>query len=52
MKTNLFNLRHNGRIGPGGWRCHCCGPAPSLRDVAARQHKRKMYRLLDRLEQE
>lgn len=52
MKTNMFNLRHNGRIGPGGWHCHCCSPAPKHRDVAARQHKRKMYRLLDRLEKE
>jgi len=52
MKTNLFNVRHNGVVGPGGWHCNCCGPAPKHRGLAARLHKRKMYRLLDRLERE
>ena len=50
MKTNLLNARHHLRVGPGGWFCHCCGPAPSSRKTYARIHKRKMYRLLDRLE--
>lgn len=52
MKTNLFNARHHARVGPGGWFCNCCGPAPSYRGITSRLHKRKMYRLLDRLEQE
>lgn len=51
MKTNLFNARHRGRVGPGGWRCHCCGPAPSHRASFARLHKRFIYRVLNRLEQ-
>lgn len=50
MKTNMFNARHHARVGPGGWFCTCCGPAPSHRKVVARTHKRKAYRLLDRLE--
>ena len=50
MKTNLFNARHHGRVGPGGWRCSCCGPAPKHRSVFSRLHKRSMYRLLDKME--
>lgn len=50
MKTNVFNARHHARVGPGGWFCTCCGPAPSHRKTVARIHKRKVYRLLDRLE--
>lgn len=50
MKTNLFNARHHGRVGPGGWRCSCCGPAPKHRGVFSRLHKRSMYRLLDKME--
>ena len=52
MKTNLFSAKHHARVGPGGWRCTCCGPAPKHRDNVARTHKRKAYRLLDRLETE
>ena len=50
MKTNIFNARHHARVGPGGWFCTCCGPAPAHRKVMARNHKRKLYRLLDKLE--
>jgi hypothetical protein len=52
MKTNLFNARRHAHSGPGGWFCTCCGPAPKHRAVVARMHKRKVYRLLDRLEAE
>ena len=50
MKTNLFNARHRGVAGPGGWFCTCCGPAPKDRKMVARLHKRRTYRLLNRLE--
>lgn len=52
MKTNLFNLRHHGALGPGGWKCYCCGPAPSMRKFANRSHKRKVSKILDKLFQE
>lgn len=50
MKTNLLNAKHYMRVGPGGWKCHCCGPAPSYRSTFVRIHKKKMYKLLDKLE--
>jgi hypothetical protein len=52
MKTNLFNARHHCRVGPGGWFCTCCGPAPKHRKTAAKVHKRKITRILDRLERD
>lgn len=50
MKTNLFNLKGHGAWGPGGWNCYCCGPAPKQRKKEARLHKKRMYRVLDKLE--
>lgn len=50
MKTNKFNARHHARVGPGGWFCNCCGPAPKHRGVFAKIHKRKIYRVLDKIE--
>ena len=52
MKTSMFNVRHRGRVGPGGWRCTCCGPAPAHRKEFARRHKKFVYRLLNQLEKE
>ena len=52
MKTNLFNARHHARSGPGGWFCSCCGPAPKHRKAAARLHKKRMQKLLDKMEKE
>jgi hypothetical protein len=52
MKTNLFNARHHCRVGPGGWFCTCCGPAPKHRRTVAKVHKRKITRILDRLERD
>jgi len=52
MKTNMLNLRHHGRIGPGGWHCACCTPAPTHRNLEARLHKKRMYRILDKMERE
>ena len=48
MKTGKFNVKHHAMVGPGGWKCTCCGPAPSARRVFARIFKRKTYRALDR----
>lgn len=48
MKTNLLNAKHHMKMGPGGWFCTCCGPAPQVRKAFARKHKKKMYRMLDR----
>jgi hypothetical protein len=51
MKTNLFNVKHHGGFGPGGWKCACCGPSPGrARDIAARLHKRRMTRMLNKFE--
>lgn len=50
MKTGLLNPKHHFRVGPGGWNCPCCGPAPKHRKAAARQHKRQVYRMLDKFE--
>lgn len=52
MKTGLFNARHHGCVGPGGWFCTCCGPAPKHRKTVARNHKRSVYRMLDKLQRE
>lgn len=52
MRTNLFNAKHYGRTGPGGWYCGCCGPAPKYRKKFVRLHKRWMMRILDKLEKE
>jgi hypothetical protein len=50
MKTNIFNVKHHGPFGPGGWHCTCCGPAPKYRKMEARLHKRRLYRLLNKIE--
>jgi hypothetical protein len=50
MKTNIFNVKKHGCFQPGGWKCHCCGPAPKHRKKEARIHKRAMNRMLNKLE--
>ena len=50
MKTNLFNIKGHGAWGPGGWHCTCCGPAPKYRKMEARLLKKRLYRLLNKLE--
>ena len=51
MKTNIFNARHHAKTGPGGWFCPCCAPSPGHeRKVVARNHKRKVYRILEKLD--
>jgi hypothetical protein len=50
MKTNILSVKSHGAWGPGGWHCHCCGPAPKQRKKEARLHKKRLYRLLNRLE--
>lgn len=50
MKTNLFNIKHHARQGPGGYRCACCFEAPGKRKHVQRKHKLYVYKLLDRLE--
>lgn len=52
MKTNLFSAKGHAKTGPGGWYCTCCAPSPKNRPIFARQHKKQVYRLLDRLEKE
>ena len=50
MKTNMFNARRHALVGPGGWFCSCCGPAPKYRKQVARLHKKRAYRILDKME--
>lgn len=52
MKTNLFSAKHHAKVGPGGWRCTCCGPAPKHRGVVAKQHQHKISRMLLKLERD
>lgn len=48
MKTGKLSAKHWSRVGPGGWFCVCCGPAPKHRKQFARLHKRNMYRMMDK----
>lgn len=48
MKTGRLNPKHHAKVGPGGWKCPCCGPAPRYRKVVARIFKKAIYRVLDR----
>lgn len=37
-------------IGPGGWRCHCCAPAPGpARKAAKRNARKRWHRVIDRI---
>lgn len=48
----LFNNRFK-QVGPGGWHCPCCGPAPKDRKKAIRRLKRGPFkRFLDKLVRE
>lgn len=49
MKTNILDPKRHSRTGPGGWKCACCGPAPSHRKEFAKKHRKRIYRMLDRL---
>jgi hypothetical protein len=37
-------------IGPGGWKCFCCGPKPGLDRKKTRRRLRRVTKLLDRKE--
>lgn len=50
MKTNLFNIKHYARMGPGGPKCACCFNAPGNRKQIHRAHEKRINRLLDKLE--
>ena len=50
MKTGLFNFRHHARIGPGGWKCPCCRIAKSARRAESKALRRRMTRMLDKME--
>jgi hypothetical protein len=50
MKTNLFNIKHHARMGPGGYKCACCFDPPGKRKHVQRVHKQRINKLLDKLE--
>jgi len=52
MKTKMFSAPGHATMGPGGWFCTCCGPAPKHRKMTARLLKKRLYRLLNKLEQD
>lgn len=52
MKTNLFSAKNHAKVGIGGWRCTCCGPAPKHRGVVSKKHQRKINRILEKLERD
>ena len=47
MKSNIANKFRVKGVGPGGWKCTCCGPAPKHRASWCRTKKRAMIRELD-----
>lgn len=44
----LSELFKNRGIGPGGWYCHCCAPAPSKRKQWVRNSKKSLRRFIDK----
>ena len=49
MMNSKSYFKRYARVGPGGWRCHCCGPAPGKdKKAAVRQWKKTMNRKLER----
>lgn len=37
-------------IGPGGWKCHCCGPAPGKLKKIHKRHSKKIFSsLIDKI---
>lgn len=46
MKTGMFNPKGHSVTGPGGWYCPCCGPSPKRRKKKAKQHKKRIIRML------
>jgi len=52
MKTNIFRAKGHMLFGPGGWYCPCCGPAPKNRKAFVRKHKKRINRLLAKLEKD
>ena len=37
-------------IGPGGWKCNCCGPAPGKQKKIHKRHSKKIFgSLIDKL---
>lgn len=52
MKTGIFNARRHARVGPGGWNCHCCGPAPRYRKLFVKIHEKRIQKILAKLNKE
>lgn len=50
MKTSIFSARNRAVAGPGGWFCTCCGPSPKHRKMTSRLHKKRTYRMLNKIE--
>ena len=49
LKPNLYRRVLSGGIGPGGWGCACCAPAPGkVRKAYVRAKKKEFGRLLTR----
>lgn len=40
------------RVGPGGFHCACCGPAPKHRVKARRVNRKRVERLVKKIENE
>ena len=49
MKAKRFAHRVP-NLGPGGWRCPCCGPSPRHRRKTRQQQRRIFSRLIDKIE--
>lgn len=42
---NLFRLHG---IGPGGWKCNCCAPAPKLRHAWCKAAKKRLKAFVEK----
>lgn len=39
---DYFKRGYNKTVGPGGWKCFCCGPKPKNRPFYRRMNRRKL----------
>ncbi len=49
MASFLNKVRHAGH-GKRGFKCPCCGPAPSAKKQELRRQKKEIKRVLDKVE--
>jgi len=48
MKAHKIGIKTD--LGPGGWKCHCCGPKPGLERKKFKRRVRRKLKLRDQKE--